>query len=409
MKRNNPIVRGMGVCDPHIHIFNNRAYLYASHDTSPENKTWIMTDWQIWSSPDLVTWNYESTVKPEETYIGPCDRCWAVDAAERNGKYYYYFSNGNKDTGVAVGDTPVGPFRDPLGKPLLPENFTEILQYDPTVFVDPDTNIPYLIWGHSDGDGYNIARLNEDMISLAEKPRLMPITGSPRHDDKNFLHKKNGIYYLTWGSHYATSNCIYGPYTYRGNLGVSEDHGSFFSWNGQDFFAYTIFDPYVFYRATGICYIHYKENGEMVADQMAAEFGVGVYDGNWNKIRAQWFMQAKYIEKRENMLGNFDICSIEDKSELIYPNIQNMKNKKKIHFLVSSWSEESYIEVWDRKKGKQIGLCKVTRNNDINCTRYGVFSCELDRNPEEDELDLLLKFSKTGDNLIRLTWFRFTE
>ena len=110
MKKNNPIIQGLGICDPHIHVFDNKAYLYASHDRSINNTTWLMDDWQIWSSKDLVIWEYETTFRPEETYIGKCDKCWAVDTAQRNGKYYYYFSNGNKDIGVAVADKPGGPY-----------------------------------------------------------------------------------------------------------------------------------------------------------------------------------------------------------------------------------------------------------------------------------------------------------
>lgn len=325
----NPIIPKQGVCDPHIHIFEGKAYLYASHDRSIDNTTWLMEDWQIWSSPDLVDWRYEADVKPEMTYMGRSDRCWAVDVAERNGKYYYYFCNGNTDIGVAVSDSPSGPFSDALGRPLIPKGFTDALEYDPTVFVDPDTNIPYLVWGHYEDGGYSIARLNDNMISLAEKPRLIQIHGNPMPDDKNYLHKRKGIYYLSWGPFYATSEEIYGPYVYRGNLGITEDHGSFFSWRGQDFFAHTIFDPHRYFRSTGLCYIHYKENGEMRADRIAAEYGVGVYDGGWNKIQAEWFMQGIHIEKKENINDGFDVVVRDESSELVYPNIQNMRNKKK--------------------------------------------------------------------------------
>ena len=44
MKKNNPIIQGLGICDPHIHIFDNKAYLYASHDRSINNTTWLMDD-----------------------------------------------------------------------------------------------------------------------------------------------------------------------------------------------------------------------------------------------------------------------------------------------------------------------------------------------------------------------------
>jgi len=80
---------GKGICDPHIRIFNNKAYLYASHDLSPENSGFVMPDWWIWSSDDLVHWQYESSLKPEDTYIGePSNGCWATDVLEKGGRYY---------------------------------------------------------------------------------------------------------------------------------------------------------------------------------------------------------------------------------------------------------------------------------------------------------------------------------
>ena len=83
--KKNPIISKQGVCDPHVHIFNDRAYLYASHD-APGEHMFDMYDWEIWSSADLVTWEKESAVRPEDTSMGASYECWAVDAAEKNGK-----------------------------------------------------------------------------------------------------------------------------------------------------------------------------------------------------------------------------------------------------------------------------------------------------------------------------------
>ena len=49
----NPIVPKRGLNDPHIHIFGDRAYVFASHDRSPTNKAFVMDNWWVWSSPDL--------------------------------------------------------------------------------------------------------------------------------------------------------------------------------------------------------------------------------------------------------------------------------------------------------------------------------------------------------------------
>ena len=48
--KKNPIISKQGVCDPHVHIFNNRAYLYASHDVIDrpvEGDFFMMRDWEI--------------------------------------------------------------------------------------------------------------------------------------------------------------------------------------------------------------------------------------------------------------------------------------------------------------------------------------------------------------------------
>ena len=106
----NPILPGLGVCDPHIRIYNNRAWLYATHDASVGNTGFTMYDWWVWSSTDLVNWTHESTLRPEETYFkAPSTTCWATDSVKRNGKYFFYFSMGVTDVGVVVGNTPKGP------------------------------------------------------------------------------------------------------------------------------------------------------------------------------------------------------------------------------------------------------------------------------------------------------------
>lgn len=167
LQSQNPIVPNRGVNDPHIHIYNNKAYLYATHDRSIENTGFAMDDWWVWSSEDLVNWSLESLLKPEDTYIGkPFDQCWATDAANRNGKYYWYFSEHNKQAGVVVGDTPAGPWKDPLGKPLLSSELTPTHEYDMAVFLDDDGE-HYILFGVWD---FYMARLNEDMISLASWP-----------------------------------------------------------------------------------------------------------------------------------------------------------------------------------------------------------------------------------------------
>jgi len=256
--------------------------------------------------------------------MGASDDCWAVDAAEKDGKYYLYVSNGTKETWVLESDDPGKGFVEKTGRPILPEGISPTRSYDPAVFVDDDGKA-YIIFGTpvwANGDSYYIAKLNPDMVSLAEEPKKIILDDLA--DDKPFLHKHNGTYYLTWASYYATSDNVYGPYVTRGNMNLTTDHGSFFEWHNQWFMAFTVNETIQkMRRATGIAYIHYRENGEMCADQLIREYGVGQYDGNWNQIDAEWFMKGEGVCKKENTFGGFDVV-MRDGSSIEFPNIRNL-------------------------------------------------------------------------------------
>ncbi len=329
ISKKNPIIPGMGVCDPHIHIFEGRMYLYASHDAVADAHGFCMHDWQIWSSADAVEWKLESVVHPEDFFMGPSNCCWAVDSAEKNGKYYYYFSDGNSRTGVAVSDHPGGPFKDALGRPLLDGNVTTTREYDPSVFRDDDGEY-YIVfggpsWCYGEGCGYFIARLGPDMISLAETPKKISLDHCG--DDKASLNKFCGRYYLSYGGFYAVSDNVYGPYNFMGDTASTIDHSSFCEWNGQLFQAITVKDQTDMFRSSGLCYVHIRENGELVTDPLIVEYGVGQYDSDWNRIEAQWYMKGENVKKVENKCL-FGFCvSCTEKAKLAYPKIRNLSDK----------------------------------------------------------------------------------
>ena len=364
----NPIVPNQGLNDPHIHIFNDTAYVYASHDKSANNKKFIMEDWWVWSSPDLVNWTKESVLKPQDTYIGKdFTSCWATDVAYKNGKYYWYFSEGNQQTGVVVGDSPVGPWRDPLGKPLLTSELTPTDEYDMAIFEENGAH--YIIFGVWE---YYIAKLNDDMISLAEKPKKL-IVNNPRGpynldgknlekptDDKPFVHKYNGKYYLSWGCFYAMADNLYGPYYYKDTVIKQESfaegydaptwptgflqgrHGSFFEWNNQWYYAYCDISQTGnrYFRDTFISYVHYKENGEMATIRVDG-VGVANYDAN-SKIEAEDYFKANGVKKEETNSG-FVITTTDTKSYLNFTNVKGLKNTSKLTLKTSAKKEGKFI------------------------------------------------------------------
>ena len=200
-------------------------------------------DWRVFSSPDLLRWSLESTLLPNATPAAPGDysTCWATDAAAgADGAFYFYLSLGANQIGVMRGATPVGPWEDPLGTPLINRTLGASLHTearDPCLFVDDD-GTPYIINGDTD---YQIARLKDSMTELDETPRRIEIDrkGVFPCMDKNSLHKHNGIYYLSCSGYYATSRNLYGPYEYQGLVGTGWGldtpfgHGDFFTWKGD--------------------------------------------------------------------------------------------------------------------------------------------------------------------------------
>jgi len=400
---NNPIIQGQGVCDPHIHIFNGKAYLFATHDEKSGNSSYTMNDWWLWSSSDLINWKKEFTLDPANTYIGTWNKCYATDGATRNGKYYFYFSKHSLNTGVAVSTTgPAGPYTDALGKPLTGG-------WDPTVYIDDDANkTPYIIYG---GYPYKIAKLNEDMVSFAETPKTITydpgtISGWSTSSDGNFIHKHNGLYYLNQhGQKYGTSTNIYGPYTYRGKYYPSwNDHGTFFVWNNQDYLAYGLGDTDGFFRKTNITYAYYKDNGDLVADTEIANssLGVGQYDSK-KTIQAEWYFAASDgTSKNENASG-FELRNLGNNSYLYFPNVRKIAENTLISFRVSSAnSGGGTIEIREGSTtGTLLGSCAVPSTG--SWTNYQTISFTLTNSAGDKNIYLVFKGAAT--ELMRLDHF----
>lgn len=378
----NPIMPGIGLCDPHVRCFDGRIYLYATHDASLESPTYAMHDWWIWSTRDLVHWEEAGVLNPEQTFLrGPSSRCWATDAASRNGKYYFYFSAGPEEIGVVSSSSPTGPWEDPLGKPLIFKGLVPTEARDPGILMDNDGSA-YIVFGTFD---YYIARLNEDMISLAEPPRLVEFDrkfgpyGEGKTDDKPYLHRRGGIYYLSWGCFYATSDNPYGPYSYKACIITPETtapsfrndhlymdrHSSFFEFNGQWYMIcndYSAKGTSAYFRNSILAYVHYRDNGE-IAPVRIDSTGVGRYDAAAGPIQAEDFSQVVGGAVRECPHGGFEVRGLADGSILKYPNIENMPAQARITLsLASARSGAGKIEIReDGLHGKLIGEAPIPR------------------------------------------------
>jgi glycosyl hydrolase family 43 len=345
----NPIIPGLGVCDPQVRVFDDVVYLYATHDADAGSTSFVMNDWWVWRSVDLVTWKLVGILRPEETYWGKeSAECWATDACRRDESYFWYFSRGPREIGVVQSDRPEGPWRDPIGGPLIPEGLVPTEARDPGIFQEAD-GTSYIVFGTFD---FYIARLADDMVSLAEPPRLIEIEqkegpyGVGLTDDKPFLHRRDDVYYLSWGCYYATSDSLYGAYTCRGSFitldatdqefrdaaaapGPGEltldRHGSFFELHGQEYFICNDrFRPggSMHFRDSVIAYVRYRSNG-LIDPIRLSRIGVAQYDAARRIDAADYFrVHGGRVEESER--GDFTVSGLVHGSYVTYPNVRNV-------------------------------------------------------------------------------------
>ncbi|MFF7531606.1 family 43 glycosylhydrolase [Streptomyces bobili] len=211
-----PVLPGLNA-DPNIVRFGDTFYLYPTTDGF---EGWSGTQFKAYSSTDLVHWKDHGVILDLGPDVSWADsRAWAPAMEERNGKYYFYFC-ADASIGVAVSDSPTGPFEDALGKPLLKAGDYRGQMIDPAVFTDDDGQA-YLYWGN--GRAY-VVPLNDDMISF-DASKVTDITPSG-YNEGTFVIKRKGTYYFMWSENdtrdenyqvaYATGSSPTGPWTKRG-------------------------------------------------------------------------------------------------------------------------------------------------------------------------------------------------
>jgi arabinoxylan arabinofuranohydrolase len=429
----NPVVIGKGMCDPSVRVYGDTVYAYCTHDVSPQNKYFTMTNWWVWSSTNLVDWQLMSTIQPENTYYKRSSTaCWATDGISRSSRYFFYFTlalkKGN-EIGVMSSTSPAGPWTDPRGTALIPAGMlpSPSQARDPVIFQDQD-GTGYIICGRWD---YYIAKLNPDMISLAEKPKLILLDkkdgpyGPGKTDDKPFLHEYAGNYYLSWGCFYAMSTNLYGPYTYKGcfiatnqttpqflspswSYFVSDRHGCFFPFHHQWYFmcndkTYPGTQPY--FRDSIISYVHYRTNGE-IAPIYISEDGAGQYDAD-KQIEAENYFDAVNVTQHENATG-FEVHDIRDGSSLVYPNVSNLKAHSALEFHAASGNLlGAMVEVHGKTATNDLLLARCSIPYTGSWTNYTSVNCPL--NNPAGKMDIYFVFHGDAGELLRLDWFKFEK
>ena len=224
----NPIFRDAFTADPAPLVVGDTLYVYVGHDEAHGNEMYTITEWLCYSTKDMKTWtSHGSVLKPTDFKWAVAD-AWASQVVEKDGKFYYYTTvqhgapHNCKAIGVAVADSPTGPFVDALGKALVIDSDTPgggWNDIDPTVLIDDD-GTAWMSWGN--GSCF-LAKLKPNMIEIDGDIQQIRLE---RYIEGPWLHKRGDLYYLTYAGfsggseniRYGTASEITGPWTYQGEL-----------------------------------------------------------------------------------------------------------------------------------------------------------------------------------------------
>jgi hypothetical protein len=254
----NPIITSVYTADPAPLVVGNTMYIYAGRDEAASGEqNFLMREWRVLSSTDAATWTDHGAKASIGTFGWAGADAWAGEVEPRNGKYYWYTSvNGNgpgwMDIGVAVGDSPLGPFTDAKGGPLVSDSTpnSSPLNIDPTVFTDDDGQV-YMYWGSY--NGVRAAKLNANMTSI--NGSVITPAGVTNFWEAPWMFKRNGVYYLAYSANdsgcsapgyacirYATASNPLGPWTHRGvvldQVSSTTNHPAIIEYKGQWYMVY---------------------------------------------------------------------------------------------------------------------------------------------------------------------------
>ena len=405
---------------PDVNIIQDgdKVYAFCGTDLEPYNfeiNTFIMPYWRCYSSYDLINWKFESYLKPEDTWMGKSDKCFAGHGTKKGDKWYWYYSNYVKSTGVVVADSPKGPWKDVLKKPLLPSDISITKEYDACAFTDDDGR-SYLIYGAwvNKKICYHIVELNDDMVSLKGTPKKIEVNNVPEgHDyiavDAPFMHKHNGLYYLSWRKPYAVSKKLEGPYEFVG-LQDAKGHLGFFTFNNQWFVNYTSLKKGYRkrYRFASIAYVHFNDDGTIAKmEDLVKDHGVGQYDANWPFIEAEWFMaMPDGPVKKMQPGGGFEIQNLKSGDYLNFPNIHNCDSNVVVELTYSAanTSGEIIVKVEDESGP---GYGRVEFQPTGSWDTYKTLSIPVDKNPPGTiSMSFVFESEKSKKELIRVDKFR---
>lgn len=225
-KVGNPVMTSRLTADPWAMEYNGRLYVYGTNDSqqhelagNKDNNYSKINTLNCYSTTDMVNWTDHGTIDVKGAAKWTANS-WAPAAAHKtiNGKekFFLYFANNASSIGVLTADSPVGPWTDPIGKPIIDRSIGNCGEsdvawlFDPAVLVDDDGQA-YLYFGgfgNAKDATYNknpkcarVIKLGEDMVSTVGDAVTID---APYMFEDSGINKINGKYYYSYCTNWTS-------------------------------------------------------------------------------------------------------------------------------------------------------------------------------------------------------------
>lgn len=384
-KADNPAIQTIYSTDPAPMVYGDTVYLYTGRDKDGSTN-YYMPDWHCFSSQDMQNWTDHGTILSWDSFTwGKEDSAWAAQCIERNGKFYYYVTlecndGRGRGIGVAVADSPTGPFKDALGKPLCGPHWEYI---DPTVFIDDDGQA-WLMFGNP---SCYYVKLNEDMISLdgqigkndMNAQTFGPSSKASSYGEGPWFYKRNDLYYLVFAAFYgsdggeslgySTAPSPTGPWTYGGQVMKTHNcftnHPGVIDFKGKSYLFYhdaSLPGGGSFTRSVCIDEFEYGADGSIPTISPSKSGPAQVQAFNpFRKVEAETMCWSSGVKTEKCSEGGMNLSMIEDGDYVKIKGVDFGSGANKFTASVASAESGGMIELHTgSEKGPIVGTCKVS-------------------------------------------------
>jgi arabinoxylan arabinofuranohydrolase len=432
----NPIIQTVFTSDPAPLVHNDTLFLYTGHDEdSATQKGFIMKDYLFFSTTDLVNWTHYGPVFSTESlgWAAPLNAN-AAQVAYRNGKFYYYISpwsalpDGGDCIAVGVSDSPFGPFKDAIGKPLISPGQTQYSKHlwediDPTILIDDDGQA-YMYWGNN---SLYCVKLNEDMISYSGEIVTFDIKDKEAfgsdYEEAPWLFKRNGIYYMLYAAHipeavyYATSSAPLGPWKYGGVVmkafaqGSMGNHPGVAHYKGNWYFFYMNEDlPNGHDKRRAVNVIQFEFNSDGSIPELAhSKAGVVKAVANLNPFKrteAETIAWAEGVETAKDEETGICVTDISNGDYIKVRSVNFNRGAKTFEACVTSASAGGSIEIrLGAVDGTLLGTCNVKNTGGLQ--NWNIQSTNVRQ--VNGIHDVYFVFKGSENHLFNFDWWKFSE